>query len=159
MKCDERGSEVIQFAVATPLLLFVLFAVVQIAGMMLTTSQVSSEITRACRQLDVAGLHQAFDKEAFVQAELLGAATQLIPSNLHVSSVQARDNQDRLECGAQGGGTVEQRTASTELSFEVRYDIPSLLDMPGLAGQSLARQVAATYVGSRVIEVSMEELP
>lgn len=159
MKCDERGSEVIQFAVATPLLLFVLFAVVQIAGMMLTTSQVSSEITRACRQLDVAGLHQAFDKEAFVQAELLGAATQLIPSNLHVSSVQARDNQDRLECGAWGGGTVEQRTASTELSFEVRYDIPSLVDMPGLAGRSLARQVAATYVGSRVIEVSMEELP
>lgn len=156
MKHDEWGSEVVQFAVAAPLLLFVLFSVVQIAGMMLSTSQVSSEITRACRQLDVAGLRQSFDKNAFVKGELLGTATQLVPDNLYVSSVRERDIRDRLECGSVEGGVIEQRTSSTELSYEVRYDIPSILDVPGLSGQSLVREVTATYVGSRVVEVSME---
>lgn len=155
MKGTERGSEVVQFAIAVPLLLFVVFGIMQVGGMMLAASQLSCGITRACRQLDIAGLQHAEDKEAFVKAGVLGAATQLVPSNLDVWQVRAFDQQERISQSATGGDIAEQLSTSTTLSYDIRYEIPSLLSLPGLFDQSFSRHVVCTYVEERVVEVRL----
>ena len=84
VKDVERGSEIVQFAVVVPLLMLVVFATVQLGGMTLVANQLSSEITRACRQFDVGGFERATDKEAFVEEGIVGASSQLRPNSLHV---------------------------------------------------------------------------
>lgn len=156
MRADvERGSEVVQFVVALPLLLLVVFAVVQLGGMTLAASQLSSEITRACRQLDVAGLERAADKEVFLKEEILGASTQLRAESLHVEHVSWRRAATRSS-GEETGLAIEQRTTAVELSYYVRYELPSLIQLPGLSGQMLVRKVESSLVEGRTIEVEVK---
>lgn len=49
---SDRGSETVQFAIAAPLLLLVVFSTMQVGGMMLATTQLSSDIVRACNVPD-----------------------------------------------------------------------------------------------------------
>ena len=157
VSASERGSEVVQFALVAPLLLFALFGIVQVGGMMLAASQVSSDITRACRQMDLAGLRLASDKEAFVKAGILGASTQLIPENLQVERVRLESAQTRVTRLLGEGDSAEQRTATARLSYDVRYEVPSILDVPGLSGRTFSRHVDCSYVEGRVIEVEVRE--
>lgn len=151
----ERGSEVVQFVVVLPLLLLVVFAVVQIGGMTLVTSQLSSEITRACRQLDIAGLERAADKEAFLEAEILGASSQLKAELLQVDHVNWRREAKRSTDEGQALA-IEQRTTAVMLSYNVRYEMPSLMQAPGLSGHVLMRTVESTFVEGRTIEVEVK---
>lgn len=158
MSVSERGSEVVQFVVTVPLLLFVVFAVVQVGGMTLAVSQVSSELTQAGRQLDVAGLELASDKEAFVKAGVMGASTQLKGDRLRVERVRVKQGGSRFVREASDGMSIEQRTTSIVLSYDVSYDLPSFLDVPGLADQVLRRHVEAEFVSGRAVEVEMGRL-
>lgn len=154
MNGPDRGSEVVQFALAAPLVLFVLFAIVQVAGMMLSANQVTSEITRACRQLDVAGLERATDKEGFVKAEILGASTQLKGENLQVENVRMQSNQ-AVSKGRLDEGAIEERTSTTRLSYDMSYEVPNILAFPGLSKRTLARHVECSFLDERAIEVSL----
>lgn len=151
----EQGSEVVQFVVTLPLLLLVVFAVVQIGGMTLATSQLSSEITRACRQLDVAGLERAANKEAFIESEILGASSQLKAESLQVDNVIWQRKAHR-STGEGKTLALEQRTAAVELSYNVRYELPSLLQVPGLSESVLVRKVESSLVEGRTIEVEVK---
>ncbi len=151
----DAGSEVVQFALAMPLLLLVVFSVVQVGGMVLAVNQVSSDIVRACRQLDAAGLQRAADKEAFVKEGIVGKATQLREENLSVENVSVETSIVRVEGLTEAGGMVDQRTSATAFSYDVRYNVPSILALPGLEGRVLARHVNCDYVDGRVIEVSL----
>ena len=156
MTAPERGSEAVQFVIALPLLLLVVFGTMQLGGMELAASQLSSEITRACRQVDAGGLSQAADKEAFVKAGLLGASTQLSPDRLAVDAVQWRAVRDRRE-GPLPGGSVEERTDRGSLEYDVRYRIPSILALPGMGERSVARHVRSECVAGRVVELSWRD--
>lgn len=153
----EQGSEVVQFILAVPLLLFVLFAVVQVGGMMLSANQVGADITRACRQLDAAGLMRTTDKETFVKEGILGASTQLKGENLQVENVHAKSDTAISEVRLQSEGSIAQRTSTTTLSYDVSYEVPSILAFPGLSGRRLARHVDCAFVDGRAIEVSLGE--
>ena len=154
VKDVERGSEIVQFAVVVPLLMLVVFATVQLGGMTLVANQLSSEITRACRQFDVGGFERATDKEAFVEEGIVGASSQLRPNSLHVERVRW-ERQMQQNRGASGDGSIEQRTTRLALSYDVRYELPSVLDVPGLSGQSLERSVTSVFCEGRAIEVEV----
>lgn len=153
-KRSEKGSETVQFVVAAPLLLVILFSVMQVGGMMLAASQVSSEVTRASRQLDVAGFEQAADKGAFVKSEVLGSVTQLKPDNLRIDNVAWRTKQERSRSPHEGGA-LEQRTTVTAVSYDVSYLLPVIAELPGLKDRTIARHVDCMLVDGRVIEVEL----
>ena len=154
MRRNDRGGEVVQFVVALPLLLLVVFSIVQLGTMTFVASRLSSEITRACLQLDAAGLERAVDKEAFVKAEVLGSASQLKGSALQVSDVRWR-RETRRSAKELEGGSIEERTIALEFSCVVRYELPSVVAVPGLSGQVLARSVKASLAEGRVVEVEV----
>ena len=138
----ERGSEVVQFVIVLPLLLAVVFSIVQLAGMTLAASQLSSEITRACRQLDAAGFELAANKERFIEEGILGASTQLDPARLHVEHVS----------------WTSERTKREQPVYDVSYLLPAVADLPGLAGRVLKRHVRCSFVDGRAIEIRQEGL-
>ena len=160
----ERGSEVVQAVVAVPLVLLVVFAVMQAGGMMLSTHRLTADLVRACRQMDAAGLLLARDKEAYLESELLGPASQLQPERLRIANVELEFYQ---EGGSEGSPKVEadppsdgrspsigQRASIARVSFDVAYDMPSLAMLPGLPGQTISRHLVCSRVESRVVEVS-----
>ncbi|MFQ9179185.1 MAG: TadE family protein [Eggerthella lenta] len=134
----ERGSEVVQFVIVLPLLLAVVFSIVQLAGMTLAASQLSSEITRACRQLDAAGFELAANKERFVEEGILGASTQLDPARLHVEHVSWTSERTKREQPVRDGGAIEEQSTVIEASYDVSYLLPAVADLPGLAGRVLS---------------------
>ncbi len=158
MRTCERGSEVVQFVIVLPLLLVVLFSIMQLAGMTLAASQVSSEITRACRQLDVAGFELAADKERFIEEGILGASTQLDPDRLQVDRVGWTSERTKREGAVRDGGVIEEQATVVEASYDVRYRLPAIADLPGLTGRVLERHVQCSFVDGRAIEIRQEAL-
>lgn len=150
---SERGSEIVQFVVVLPLLLAMLFSIMQLAGMMLATSQVSSEITRACRQLDVVGFQRAADKERFVKDGILGASTQLDPDRLSVGGVTWAYEKRTQRQDVEDGSVLEQEALVAIASYDVRYRLPAIADLPGLTGKVLERHVRCSLVDGRTIEI------
>lgn len=158
MRESERGSEVVQFVIVLPLLLAMLFSIMQLAGMTLAASQVSSEITRACRQLDAAGFELAADKERFVKEGILGASTQLDPERLHVERVGWTSERTKRERAVRDGGVIEEQATVIAVSYDVRYRLPAIADLPGLTGRVLERNVQCTFTDGRAIEIRQEAL-
>ena len=119
--------------------------------------------------MDTAGLVLAADRERFVADEVLGAATQLRPDLLTVSNVRAEElatmQGARLAAGEPSGGAGEegarsdagvvQRTDAVSVSFDVRYELPSLAAIPGLAHCAIARHVVCELMAGRIVEVEV----
>lgn len=156
VRMGERGSEIVQFVIVLSLLLAVLFSIMQLAGMELAASQVSSEITRACRQLDAAGFELASDKERFVKEGILGASTQLDPDRLFVGHVGWTSDQTKQKQEVRGGGVIEERVTVVAASYDVRYVLPALADLPGLTNRVLERRVQCSFVDGRTVEIVQE---
>ncbi|MFR1637826.1 MAG: TadE family protein [Eggerthellaceae bacterium] len=76
----------VQFVIVLPLLLAVVFSIVQLAGMTLAASSCRPNHARVpparCR-----GFELAANKEQFIEEGILGASTQLDPARLHVEHV------------------------------------------------------------------------
>lgn len=168
-RAPERGSEIVQSVVAVPLVLLVVFVTVQAGGMMLSVNRLTADLARACRQMDTAGLAFAVDRERFVADEVLGAATQLKPDLLTVSNVRSEalgavqgarlapgaTSRAAGEEGAGAGAGIVQRTDAVRVSFDVRYELPSLMAVPGLAHRTIARHVECEQLAGRIVEVEV----
>ncbi len=164
----ERGSEVVQAAVVLPLVLLVVFAVVQVGGMMLSTHRLTADLVRVSRQMDIGGLVLAGDKEAYLKSQLLGPRSQLQSERLRVENVElkleqrgqgARPSKTKEVLGSDSFlPFIEQRIQVVKVSFNVAYDLPSMVVIPGLSGQTIMRHLDCTSVESRVVEVGMDKL-
>lgn len=144
-----------QFAVAFPLLLFVVVATMQVGGMMLSISRVSSDLVRACRSLDADGLALAADKDAFVKDRIVHASSTLVSENLVVEGAVCTPVEDDRRHPVRDAGLLAQRTQGVAVSFDVSYEIPSLIDFPGLSGQRIARRVECVRLGQQTVEVEV----
>ena len=48
-----------------------------------------------------------------------------------------------------------QRTDAVSVSFDVRYELPSLAAIPGLAHCAIARHVVCELMAGRIVEVEV----
>ena len=101
--------------------------------------------------------------------EVLGAATQLKPDLLTVSNVRSEalgavqgarlapgaTSRAAGEEGAGAGAGIVQRTDAVRVSFDVRYELPSLMAVPGLAHRTIARHVECEQLAGRIVEVEV----
>lgn len=153
----EDGNATLQFLFAVVFLMTLLFSGIQIGGMMLSANRLGTDLTRATYKVDAGGLMLASDKEAFVHDQIIAIGSELSSENLSVSDVRvtASNASSAGAVGAGAGGLTEisQDTVSIEVSFDVSYAIPSIVDMPGLSGQTLSRHVEFVRVGETTIEV------
>lgn len=154
----ERGNETVQFVVAVSVLLLIVLGAVQIGGMMLTATRLSSDVQRACRQLNATGIEGAADKEEFVKSHILSRSGQLIARNLSIDHVVYSSVQVDRSHMAEGKGSIALRRERTAVSFDLSYEIPSFIDLPGLSGQTLERRVECICTGRSVVEVRMAAL-
>lgn len=146
----ERGSEVVQFVIVLPLLLAVVFSIVQLAGMTLAASQLSSEITRACRQLDAAGFELAGEQGAVRRRGHPGRVDPARPRSPACGARQLDERADEAGAAVRDGGAIEEQSTVIEASYDVSYLLPAVADLPGLAGRVLKRHVrCSSWMGVR----------
>lgn len=156
MNRNERGSEVIQAVVAVPLLLMVVFAVVQVGGMLLSINRVEADLMRACRHMDTGGLALATNKATFIEKEILGKAGQLVAERLNVENVVlTRDAKKKELADSSAGLPVSQKTTGIWVAFDVSYDLPEVAVIPGLTGRTVTRSVVCLCVDDRLVEVGV----
>lgn len=154
----EDGNATLQFLFAVVCLMFVLFGGIQIGGMMLSANRLASDLTRAAYTVDAGGLMLASDKEEFVRDQIIGAgSSELSAECLSVSNVLV-DTSRASKTGAVGAGEgglteIVSDAVMVEVSYDVSYVIPSIVDMPGLSDQTLTRHVEFVRVGEMTIEV------
>ena len=56
------------------------------------------------------------------------------------------------------GGVIEEQATVVEASYDVRYRLPAIADLPGLTGRVLERHVQCSFVDGRAIEIRQEAL-
>lgn len=154
-RAGERGSEVVQFVVAVPLVLLVVFGTAQVSATVLSSAQLSSEITRACRLVDGVGIAQAPNKGEFIKAQIIGASTQLDAASIAVANVQMA--QSDLPSSVEEGviGAVRREGSIVSLSYDVSYRVPSIVSLPGYSDQTLYRHVRCSVASGRVVELEV----
>lgn len=154
VKERDRGSELIQAIIGFPFLIMLVFGVVQIGGMALMTNRLASDITRAQEQIDVNGLVLAQDKDTFLRSEILRASGQLDEESLHVTNGSVSVTEKSETNSASQSSTVDETQQVAHVSYDVVYDMPSIINIPSLMGHELRRHIDFDHVVSRRIEVS-----
>lgn len=56
------------------------------------------------------------------------------------------------------GGAIEEQSTVIEVSYDVRYLLPAIADLPGLTDRVLKRHVRCSFVDGRAIEIRQEGL-
>lgn len=152
---DERGNAIIQFLAAVMFLVVFLFGSIQLCGTMFTMNSVASEITRACYQADTAGLTLAGNKNTFLKNAIATETSQLSTDRLVVTNAKATTKS--VEESAPRGGelaTLTSKTDQTIIEFDVSYNVPFAIDLPGLNDQVLKRHISFVRIDERTIELS-----
>lgn len=157
VKGDERGSEIVQFAIVVPLLLFTVFAIIEVAGGALAVIRVSSDLVGACMSFDVASIEASGGGAVAVKAAIVEASDGLDPSRLTIANVEMFESGREASSLGANDASIVQRTRWARSSFDVSYELPVMIGLGGEGGWRIERHVEWSRDGMREIEVEVVE--
>ncbi len=148
----EEGSELVQFVCVMPLLLALVFGIIQVAVVMFSAEVFFSEVSQASLRIDTAGLVAAGDRERFVADEIVGQATQLDASSLVVKNVVVSTRRDG-SAWDEAEGALKTRLVVTDVSFDALYAPSSISAIPGWPSGGFSRHISFSCNDERAVEV------
>lgn len=156
----ELGAETVQLAIALPLFFIVAMAFVQLCVMAFSVLTLSGEVEQAAWSVDlgelepVSGREEANElvKEAIVASAVALDPSSLVVSNATFSSQESRcvttpiinNNVVRSEEAVESYQLTEfyRRTTAGIVEFDVAYELPTLVNLPGLAHVRVSKHIA-----------------
>lgn len=154
MSCRETGSEIVQFVCVMPLLLAIVFGIVQVALTMFSAEVFFSEVSQVTLRIDTAGLVAAKDKERFVADEIIGQVSQLDASSIAVKNVVVKTRRGGSAWN-ETDGALKTRLVDADVSFDVLYKPSSIVAIPGWPGEGFSRHVSFSCNEERAVEVQV----
>ena len=169
----ECGAETIQLAIAFPLLFVIAVSIVQIGVMAFATLTLESECEQAAWTVDLTQLQKAESPEAanaLVANEIAKRAIALDKTSLKVTgaSFTATDiysaaatpkpiaNRNVI-CDEENRYQLAQMIRETTaglIEFDVSYELPTLVNLPGLSHTRVSKHFARERVVSTRTEIS-----
>ena len=150
----ESGSEIVQFVCVMPLLLAIVFGIIQVALTMFSAEVFFSEVSQASLRIDTAGLVAAVDKERFVADEIVGQVSQLDAASIEVKNVVVGTRRDGMAWDEAEGG-LKTRLVATDVSFDALYRPASIIVIPGWSNEGFSRHVSFSCNDVRAVEVQV----
>lgn len=154
MSRRELGSEIVQFVCVMPLLLAVVFGIIQVTLTMFSAEVFFSEVSQASLRIDTAGLVAAADKERFVADEIIGQVSQLDASSIEVKNVVVKTRRDGAMWDEAEGG-LKTRLVATDVSFDALYRPAPIITIPGWSNEDFSRRVSVSCNDERAVEVQV----
>lgn len=170
---EELGAETIQLALAVPLLFVTAIAVIQLGVMAFATLTLESESEQAAWAVDLAQLQGAESPEAanaLVASEIEKRAVALDARHLEVSGASLTSTDiysvaatpkpianRNVICDEENRYQLAQMLRETTaglIEFDVSYELPTLINLPGLSHVKIFKHVARERVVSTRTEIS-----
>ncbi|MGN0073317.1 MAG: TadE family protein [Coriobacteriales bacterium] len=158
----ELGAETVQLAIAMPLFIIVTMAFVQLCVMAFSVLTLSGEVEQAAWGVDVEELARCSGSEEankLVRDEIIASAGKLDHSSLVVSnaSFSQQDSYshyattpiinnnvvvDEEEHSRYQLGEFYRETSAGLVEFDVSFELPTLINLPGLAHMKVSKHIA-----------------
>lgn len=170
---DERGAETIQLAIAMPLLLIVTMSIVQVCLMAFTTLTLENESEQAAWAVDLAALQKAESPERaneLVAQQILKRAIGLDKEKLKITGAALTSTDiysaapspkpianRNIICDEENRYQLAQMVRETSaglIEFDVSYELPTIISLPGLSHVKVSRHIARERVLSTRTEIS-----
>lgn len=169
----ELGAETIQLAITLPLLFIIAIAVVQLGIIALATLALESESEQAAWAVDLVQLQKAESPEAaneLVAREIAKRAIALDETRLKISGAALTSTDiystaatpkpianRNVICDEENRYQLAQMVRETTaglVEFDVSYELPTLINLPGISHVKIRKHVARERVLSTRTEIS-----
>lgn len=171
--CDESGAETIQLAFALPILFVASMAITQLCVMAFSTLTLDESAEQAAWAIDLGQLQSAGspeDANALVLDSIKERAVGIDQARLSVSGASFTstdvyskpptptpianrnvicDEDNRYQLAQM----VHETTAGL-VEFDIEYELPTLIELPGLSHVKVSRHVARERIASTRTEIS-----
>lgn len=168
---NELGAETVQLAFTMPLLLIVIMAFVQLCMMAFSMLTLSSEVEQAAWYVDLEKLANAADDEAnsLVEEAIIACSSTVDRDSLEVSGaaftqqdsyshrtttaiinnpIVSDEEEHRYQLGE-----LYRETSAGLVEFDVSYELPSIIKLPGLSHMRISKHVVRERAISTRTEV------
>lgn len=165
-KGDEFGAETVQLVFALPVLFILITCIIQLCIMAFFTLTLSGEAEQAAWAVDLERMSEASQDECdgLVKSAICASAAIIEPNRLSianskfkVSSPYSYQNTSSIEsdrnvlidedtCFAYGLSEMYRETDAGLIEFDVSYQLPSIINMPGLSNMTINKHVARERV-------------
>lgn len=152
---DERGSESLLSAFIIPIIVLTVFACMQASVAAYEVNALAMSVDTAVLKADFSGALASGDLKSAVRDEIASAGPGLDEAGLAVDEARVEWNTRADAASARGNmaSSISKDTTTATLTAKVSYDVPSIVDVPGLSGMRVCRDVSVEVPVSSTIEV------